>query len=51
MDWTHEKGSVMMFEKLVNDNNIDFLENEDVKMIRDLILGERQGYQYGKNIN
>ncbi|KIY66171.1 hypothetical protein CYLTODRAFT_444863 [Cylindrobasidium torrendii FP15055 ss-10] len=39
--WKHEEGSEMMFDFLVKDNNID-IEDADVKLIKDLIAGERR---------
>ncbi|KAF9585804.1 SAM domain and HD [Lunasporangiospora selenospora] len=39
--WTHEQGSEMMLEYLVDDNNID-IDREEVNFIKDLIMGERR---------
>ncbi|KAF8926125.1 SAM domain and HD [Haplosporangium bisporale] len=40
--WTHEQGSEMMLEYLVEDNNID-IDAEELSFIKDLIMGERRG--------
>ncbi|KAF9431867.1 SAM domain and HD [Entomortierella beljakovae] len=40
--WTHEQGSEMMLEYLVDDNNVD-IEREELNFIKDLIMGERRG--------
>ncbi|KAF9539948.1 SAM domain and HD [Mortierella hygrophila] len=40
--WTHEQGSEMMLEYLVDDNNVD-LDREEINFIKDLIMGERRG--------
>ncbi|KAF9369410.1 SAM domain and HD [Podila verticillata] len=40
--WTHEQGSEMMLEYLVEDNNID-IDPEELSFIKDLIMGERRG--------
>ncbi|KAG0223575.1 SAM domain and HD [Actinomortierella wolfii] len=40
--WTHEQGSEMMLEYMIDDNNID-IEEEEVAFIKDLIMGERRG--------
>ena len=36
--WTHEMASEMLFDHLVDENNID-LEQEDVRLVKDLIAG------------
>ncbi|KAG9067547.1 SAM domain and HD [Linnemannia hyalina] len=41
-NWTHEQGSEMMLEYLVDDNNVD-LDREEINFIKDLIMGERRG--------
>ncbi|KAF9189482.1 SAM domain and HD [Haplosporangium sp. Z 767] len=41
-DWTHEQGSEMMLEYMVEDNGID-IEREELNFIKDLIMGERRG--------
>ncbi|RKP09607.1 HD phosphohydrolase domain-containing protein [Thamnocephalis sphaerospora] len=38
-NWSHEQGSEMMLDYLVEENNLD-LEQEDVRFIKDLIRGE-----------
>lgn len=43
--WSHEQGSSMLLNKLVDDNNMD-IDQEDVKMISALILGERENPKY-----
>lgn len=40
--WTHEQGSEMMLEYMVDENNID-LDREEINFIKDLIMGERRG--------
>lgn len=40
--WTHEQGSEMMLEYLVDDNNVD-IDQEELNFIKDLIMGERRG--------
>ncbi|KAF9313226.1 SAM domain and HD [Podila horticola] len=40
--WTHEQGSEMMLEYLVDDNHID-IDQEELNFIKDLIMGERRG--------
>lgn len=39
-NWTHEKGSEMMLESLINEASIHELSTDDVKFIKDLISGE-----------
>ncbi|KAF9932458.1 SAM domain and HD [Linnemannia zychae] len=41
-NWTHEQGSEMMLEYLVEDNYVD-LEREEINFIKDLITGEKRG--------
>ncbi|KAG0255514.1 SAM domain and HD [Mortierella polycephala] len=41
-NWTHEQGSEMMLEYMVEDNGID-IEREELNFIKDLIMGERRG--------
>lgn len=43
LNWTHEEASSMMFDYMVEQNNID-LEKSDVRLIQDLILGNSEGY-------
>ncbi|KAJ9089749.1 hypothetical protein DSO57_1009500 [Entomophthora muscae] len=38
--WTHEQGSNMMLDYLIDDNNID-IEEDSIRLIKSLILGER----------
>ncbi|KAF9116378.1 SAM domain and HD [Mortierella sp. AM989] len=40
--WTHEQGSEMMLEYLVDDNAVD-ISREELNFIKDLIMGERRG--------
>ncbi|KAG0300533.1 SAM domain and HD, partial [Dissophora globulifera] len=40
--WTHEQGSEMMLEYLVDDNNVD-IDREELNFIKDMIMGERRG--------
>ncbi|KAF9910748.1 SAM domain and HD [Lobosporangium transversale] len=40
--WTHEQGSEMMLEYLVDDNGVD-IDREELNFIKDLIMGERRG--------
>ncbi|KAG0019428.1 SAM domain and HD [Entomortierella chlamydospora] len=40
--WTHEQGSEMMLEYLVDDNHVD-IDREELNFIKDLIMGERRG--------
>lgn len=40
--WTHEQGSEMMLEYMVDDNSID-LDREEIDFVKDLIMGERRG--------
>ncbi|KAG0379889.1 SAM domain and HD [Mortierella sp. AD032] len=40
--WTHEQGSEMMLEYLVDDNHVD-IDREEINFIKDLIMGERRG--------
>lgn len=44
--WTHEQGSAMLIEKLIDDNHID-IDKENIEMIKDLVLGnnKKQIYQ------
>ncbi|KAF9976363.1 SAM domain and HD [Actinomortierella ambigua] len=42
LQWTHEQGSEMMLDYMIEDNNID-IEKEEVAFIKDLIMGERRG--------
>ncbi|KAG0270499.1 SAM domain and HD [Actinomortierella ambigua] len=42
LEWTHEQGSEMMLEYMIDDNNID-IEKEEIAFIKDLIMGERRG--------
>jgi len=44
-DWSHEKGSAMLLDKLIEDNHID-IEQENKRMIADLILGDRHQPKY-----
>lgn len=37
--WTHEEGSEMMLEYLIDDNNID-MESSEINFVKDLIAGE-----------
>ncbi|KAG0343828.1 SAM domain and HD [Podila humilis] len=46
--WTHEQGSEMMLEYLVDDNNID-MDDEELDFIKDLIMGERRGNSQRKS--
>jgi hypothetical protein len=39
--WTHEEGSQMMLEDLIDKNGIDSLSTGDVTMIKNLISGDR----------
>ncbi|KAJ1928418.1 hypothetical protein IWQ60_002083 [Tieghemiomyces parasiticus] len=39
LGWTHEQGSQMMFEYMVDDNYLD-LDQQDVRFINDLIVGK-----------
>ncbi|KAI7828957.1 hypothetical protein BC939DRAFT_500407 [Gamsiella multidivaricata] len=39
--WTHEQGSEMMLEYLVDDNAVD-IDREEINFIKDLIMGERR---------
>ncbi|KAF8931770.1 SAM domain and HD [Haplosporangium gracile] len=41
-NWTHEQGSEMMLEYLVDDNHVD-IDREEINFIKDLIMGERRG--------
>ncbi|KAK7043859.1 hypothetical protein VNI00_008024 [Paramarasmius palmivorus] len=50
--WTHEQGSEMMLDYLIEDNNINIAE-ADVNFIKDLIIGERRRcsqYEAFKNL-
>lgn len=38
LNWRHEEMSIKMLEYLIDDNNID-LEEEDLRAVKDLILG------------
>lgn len=38
LNWTHEEGSEMMLEYLIDDNNVD-IDTESVNFIKDLISG------------
>ncbi|KAF9906960.1 SAM domain and HD [Linnemannia zychae] len=40
--WTHEQGSEMMLEYLIDDNHLD-IDREDINFMKDLIMGERRG--------
>ncbi|KAG0206329.1 SAM domain and HD [Mortierella sp. GBA30] len=40
--WTHEQGSEMMLEYLVDENAVD-IDREELNFIKDLIMGERRG--------
>jgi len=40
-DWSHEKGSAILIEKLIDNNHID-IDKDDVRMIQDIILGESE---------
>ncbi|KAF9981881.1 SAM domain and HD [Mortierella antarctica] len=40
--WTHEQGSEMMLEYLVDENAVD-IDSEELNFIKDLIMGERRG--------
>lgn len=42
--WTHEQGSEMMLDALINDNGIDELSTDDVKFVKDLIAGEPRSF-------
>lgn len=37
--WTHEEGSEMMLEYLIDDNNID-MDSSEINFVKDLIAGE-----------
>ncbi|KAF8986496.1 SAM domain and HD [Entomortierella lignicola] len=41
-NWSHEQGSEMMLEYLVDDNHVD-IDREELNFIKDLIMGERRG--------
>ncbi|KAG0052557.1 SAM domain and HD [Gryganskiella cystojenkinii] len=41
-NWTHEQGSEMMLEFLVEENGVD-IDKEELQFIKDLIMGERRG--------
>eukprot|EP01086_Lenisia_limosa_P005939 TRINITY_DN2388_c0_g2_i9.p1 TRINITY_DN2388_c0_g2~~TRINITY_DN2388_c0_g2_i9.p1 ORF type:complete len:394 (+),score=7.56 TRINITY_DN2388_c0_g2_i9:240-1421(+) len=45
IDWTHESGSLMMIDHMVDTNHIE-IDNWDLKMIKDLIVGERYLNKY-----
>ena len=38
--WEHEDASVMLFENLIETNNIELLEQEDIRFISRLIKGD-----------
>ncbi|CAO3569311.1 unnamed protein product [Mortierella alpina] len=40
--WTHEQGSEMMLEYLVDENAVD-IDSEELSFIKDLIMGEQRG--------
>ena len=44
LEWTHEYASTMLFKQLVDRNHID-MEEEDVRLICDLIVGDSHGYK------
>ena len=44
LGWTHESASAMMFEDLINSQNID-LDKVQVKFVQDLIKGDSSGYE------
>ncbi|KAI7899073.1 uncharacterized protein BX663DRAFT_489428 [Cokeromyces recurvatus] len=39
LNWSHEQGSEMMLDYLVDDNHID-IEKQDIQFMKDLIMGE-----------
>ncbi|KAI8975179.1 hypothetical protein BDF20DRAFT_836603 [Mycotypha africana] len=47
--WTHEQGSEMMLDYLIDDNYIDDIDKSDTQLIKDLIAGEsRQPSKYSE---
>ena len=43
--WTHEQGSIMMLEHMIDDNSLEFDKN-DISFLTDLIVGDK-GYETG----
>jgi hypothetical protein len=48
--WSHEDGSIMMFDYLIDDNYID-MEPEDVRFVKDLINGHVPKQEYAIKFN
>jgi hypothetical protein len=39
IEWEHEDASVMLLDYLIDENNIDNIERDDVRMVQNLIKG------------
>lgn len=44
MQWEHEDASVMLLDYLIDQNNIDCISKEDVRLVGDLIQGKASGH-------
>lgn len=42
LNWSHEMGSIMLLEHMIDSNHLDIFEKSDITFITDLILGSTQ---------